>query len=80
MPFWASIGPRRKTAPRILLAPPSIAGNVWAGNRDEASGERGSVVHIGLEENGQCVDRDGDNMIHASTDWQYHVLVQIRWR
>ena len=36
-------------------------GNVWAGNRAEGSdtgqGPKGSVVHIGLLENGQCVDR-----------------------
>jgi DNA-binding beta-propeller fold protein YncE len=42
-------------------------GNVWAGNRAEAVGNRGSVVHIGLEENGQCQDRNGNNMIDTST-------------
>ena len=42
-------------------------GNVWAGNRDEANGERGSVVHIGLEENGQCVDRNTNGTIETST-------------
>jgi streptogramin lyase len=42
-------------------------GNVWAGNRAEASGGLGSVVHIGLEENGQCVDRNGNNAIDTST-------------
>ncbi len=49
-------------------------GNVWAGNRAESSGNRGSVVHVGLVENGQCVDRHGpggigppDGVIQTST-------------
>ena len=42
-------------------------GNVWAGNRDEASGGQGSVVQIGLQENGQCQDRNGNFTIDTST-------------
>ena len=42
-------------------------GNVWAGNRDESSGGKGSVVHIGLQENGQCVDRNGNGTIETSS-------------
>jgi streptogramin lyase len=42
-------------------------GNVWAGNRNEASGGQGSVVQIGLEENGQCVDRNGNGGIDTSS-------------
>jgi YVTN family beta-propeller protein len=42
-------------------------GNVWAGNRNETSGNQGSVVQIGLEENGQCVDRNGNGIIDTST-------------
>jgi len=42
-------------------------GNVWAGNRNEASGGQGSIVHIGLLENGQCVDRNGNGTIETST-------------
>ena len=57
-------------------------GSVWATNRAEsgfvatnaiaaglppAGGPMGSVVHIGLEENGQCVDRNGNGMIDTST-------------
>lgn len=38
------------------------SGNVWAGNRDGAS-----VVHIGLVENHQCVDRNGNGQIDTST-------------
>ncbi|MBM3945989.1 MAG: hypothetical protein FJ315_01130 [SAR202 cluster bacterium] len=42
-------------------------GNVWAGNRDESTGGQGSVVHVGLKENNQCVDRNGNSMIDTST-------------
>jgi streptogramin lyase len=41
-------------------------GNVWAGNRDEYI-TQGSIVHVGLEENGQCVDRSGDGIIQTSS-------------
>ncbi|HSP77709.1 MAG TPA: hypothetical protein VLQ93_04230, partial [Myxococcaceae bacterium] len=36
-------------------------GNAWAGNR-----AGNSVVHIGLLENGQCVDRNGNGVIDTS--------------
>ncbi|HJX28489.1 MAG TPA: RHS repeat-associated core domain-containing protein [Thermoanaerobaculia bacterium] len=39
-------------------------GNVWAGNR----GGNG-VVHIGLAENGQCVDRNNNGVIDTSTGY-----------
>jgi streptogramin lyase len=46
-------------------------GNVWAGNRDEfgliSGTQHGSVVMIGLEENGQCIDRNGNDIIDTST-------------
>ncbi len=46
-------------------------GNVWAGNRNEggliAGVPHGSVVQIGLEENGQCVDRNASGTIETST-------------
>ena len=42
-------------------------GNVWAGNRDEVADGLGSVVHIGLVENGQCEDRNGNGTIETST-------------
>ncbi len=44
-----------------------LNGNVWSGNRDESAGNQGSVVQIGLEENGQCVDRNGNGIIDTST-------------
>ena len=43
-----------------------LNGNVWVGNRAEADGGRGSVVHIGLRDNGQCVDRNGNGVIDTS--------------
>lgn len=39
-----------------------LNGNVWATNR-----AGNSVVHIGLVENGQCVDRNGNGLIETST-------------
>jgi len=42
-------------------------GNVWAGNRNEAADGRGSIVHVGLEENGQCDDRNGNGTIETSS-------------
>lgn len=39
-----------------------LNGNVWATNR-----AGNSVVHIGLVENGQCVDRNGNGVIDTST-------------
>ena len=42
-------------------------GNVWAGNRSESTGGKGSVIQVGLEENGQCVDRNANTVIDTST-------------
>jgi streptogramin lyase len=42
-------------------------GSVWASNRDESTGGKGSIVHIGLLENGQCQDRNGNGIIETST-------------
>ncbi|MBZ4421853.1 RHS repeat-associated core domain-containing protein [Myxococcus sp. RHSTA-1-4] len=39
-------------------------GSVWASNR-----AGNSVVHIGLVENGQCVDRNGNGVIDTSTGY-----------
>ena len=41
-------------------------GNAWIGNRNDGFENRGSVVKIGLLENGQCVDRNGDGEIQTS--------------
>lgn len=46
-------------------------GNVWVSNRAEAGavagrGPMGSIIHIGLEENGQCVDRNRNGRIDTS--------------
>lgn len=42
-------------------------GNVWVGNRADSSEDRGAVVKVGLLENGQCEDRNGNGMIDTST-------------
>lgn len=41
-------------------------GNVWVGNRRDESEGMGSVAKIGLLENGQCVDRNGNGVIDTS--------------
>ncbi|MCA9717437.1 MAG: hypothetical protein H6713_27855 [Myxococcales bacterium] len=56
-----------RTAPQGQPTNPSrttvdLNGNVWATNRAGAS-----VVHVGLLENNQCVDRDGNGRIDTST-------------
>ncbi len=42
-------------------------GSVWVANRNNIFGGKGSIVHIGLEENGQCEDRNGNGVIDTST-------------
>lgn len=42
-------------------------GSVWVANRNDVYGGMGSVVHIGLLENNQCQDRNGDGIIQTST-------------
>jgi streptogramin lyase len=42
-------------------------GSVWVANRNDVYDDNGSVVHIGLEENGQCEDRNGNGVIDTST-------------
>jgi len=41
-------------------------GSVWVANRNNVSNGFGTVVHIGLEENGQCEDRDFSGTIDTS--------------
>ena len=41
-------------------------GSVWVANRTNVSGGFGTVLHIGLAENGQCEDRDGSGTIETS--------------
>ena len=61
-----------RSAPEGMARNPSrttvdLDGAVWAGNRDEASGGKGSVVKIALVETGDCVDRNGNGTIETST-------------
>jgi streptogramin lyase len=73
-PRGAGLNPSRTTVDKN--------GNVWVTNRDEAgmvgpdaiapglpaaARAMGSVVHIGLVENGQCVDRNANGTIDTST-------------
>jgi uncharacterized repeat protein (TIGR01451 family) len=44
-----------------------LNGNAWVANRDESSNNQGSVVHIGLKEAFQCIDRNGNGVIDTST-------------
>lgn len=41
-------------------------GSVWVANRADVFGGFGAVVHIGLEENNQCEDRNGNGVIDTS--------------
>lgn len=45
----------------------SVAANAIAPGTPPVGGGMGSLVHIGLEENGQCVDRNGNGAIDTST-------------
>jgi RHS repeat-associated protein/uncharacterized repeat protein (TIGR01451 family) len=66
--FWSAPQNRAKDPSRTTV---DHNGNVWVGNRAEASGvsgvARGSVTQIGLVENGQCIDRNGNGTIDTST-------------
>jgi hypothetical protein len=42
-------------------------GSVWLMNRYDVYEGQGSVIHIGLLENGQCQDRNKNNVIETST-------------
>lgn len=42
-------------------------GSVWVANRNNISNGFGTVLHIGLLENGQCEDRDNSGTIETST-------------
>ncbi len=74
----AVLGEYRTTPQNQGLGNPSRTtvdrdGSVWVANRNNVSNGFGTVIHIGLEENGQCEDRhDGagggpDNIIQTST-------------
>ena len=59
---------RYRTCPVGVNGQPSrttvdLQGNVWLGNR-----RAGTVVKIGLYENGQCVDRNGNGVVETSQD------------
>ncbi len=57
--FWTSPGGQPKNPSRTTV---DNNGSVWVANRDG-----NSVTHIGLLENGECEDRNGDGVIQTST-------------
>ncbi len=68
----AVLGEYRTTPQSQLAGDPSRTtvdkdGSVWVTNRNNVYDGWGSVVHIGLEENGQCEDRNGNGVIDTST-------------
>ena len=54
--YWSSPNGRAKNPSRTTV---DLYGNVWAGNRDETSGNQGSAVKIGLVVGGIRCDSDG---------------------
>lgn len=62
--YWSAPQDRPKNPSRTTV---DGDGNVWTANRDENTGNAGSAVKIGLLENGQCVDRNGNSIIDTST-------------
>jgi hypothetical protein len=57
--YWTSPDGQPKNPSRTTV---DKNGSVWASNRDGHS-----VVHFGLIENGECVDRNGNGVIDTST-------------
>jgi len=58
---------RYRVSPSNVYSDPSrttvdLQGNCWVGNR-----QAGTIVKVGLSENGQCVDRNGNGKIDTST-------------
>ena len=66
--YWSAPQNRSKDPSRTTV---DHNGNVWVGNRAETNAvggvAKGSVTQIGLVENGQCVDRNGNGVIDTST-------------
>ncbi len=55
------VGPNSEVNPGVAAV--DLEGSCWVGNRDA-----GTVVKIGLDENGGCFDRDGSGEIDTSKD------------
>jgi streptogramin lyase len=66
--YWSSPDGHGRDPSRTTV---DTRGNVWAGNRAENGSVdgvvKGSIVQIGLLENGQCVDRNGNGVIDTSS-------------
>ena len=66
------IGEYRSTPSNQGLGNPSRTtvdndGSVWVANRNNVSNGYGTILHIGLLENGQCEDRNNSGTIETST-------------
>ncbi|HEV8630795.1 MAG TPA: Calx-beta domain-containing protein [Thermoanaerobaculia bacterium] len=59
-----STNPDNRPYPDPSRTTVSFDGSVWVGNRGESS-----VVHVGLAELGQCIDRNGNGTIETSTGY-----------
>ncbi|MCK4660709.1 MAG: thrombospondin type 3 repeat-containing protein, partial [Phycisphaerae bacterium] len=55
--YWSAPDGRGRNPSRTTVG---LHGNVWAGNRDEADGGKGSVVSVGLVIGGTRVNSDGN--------------------
>ena len=55
-------GSRSASNPNPSRTTVGLDGSVWAGNRGN-----GTVIHVGLVEEGQCIDRNGNGVIETST-------------
>lgn len=62
--YWSAPQNMSKNPSRTTV---DINGSLWAGNRDEGGGGKGSVVQIALVETGEGVDRNGNGVIDTST-------------
>lgn len=61
--YWTSPSGRGRDPSRTTV---DGDGNVWVADRAESAGG-GAVVKIGLQENGQCVDRNANGVIDTSS-------------
>lgn len=59
-----STNPDNRGGPNPSRTTVTLDGSVWAGNRGDAS-----VIHVGLVEEGQCVDRNGNGVIETSNGY-----------
>ncbi len=59
-----STSPDTTVGPNPSRTTVALDGSVWAGNRNDAS-----VIHVGLADEQQCVDRNGNGVIETSSGY-----------